>query len=225
VAIKTSLEPLQDSRGDRLDREDAAEDRPQGAGTDYARSIAMRTALIIALAGVLVSGSSSLKDFEKSWIGRRVVVRTPLYSLVYKELAMRGSVDARRDGLTVVTPSAGTYFQFDGRRKVDDIVEHDVQRIAPSVTDAYQQSKVFDVGFKQVIEPVMIARYDPGTALIVRDVRVTLDRVRIELSMPEDAGHELATALTVQWPAPLSKSFTERANVEALITRFLSTGE
>ena len=185
----------------------------------------MRTALIIALAGVLVSGSSSLKDFEKSWIGRRVVVRTPLYSLVYKELAMRGSVDARRDGLTVVTPSAGTYFQFDGRRKVDDIVEHDVQRIAPSVTDAYQQSKVFDVGFKQVIEPVMIARYDPGTALIVRDVRVTLDRVRIELSMPEDAGHELVTALTVQWPAPLSKSFTERANVEALITRFLSTGE
>ena len=183
----------------------------------------MRTVLLVVLATAVVSAADNHKQFEKSWIGRRVVVRAPLYSLVYKERGIRGSIDARRDGLTVITPSAGVYFQFEGRRKVGDIVEHDLQRIAPSVTSAYQKGKVFEEGFNQIIEPVMLARYDPGTELVVRRVHVLLDRVRIELATPEDPEQEVATALTVQWPAPLSKPFTERSNVEELIFRFLST--
>jgi hypothetical protein len=100
-----------------------------------------------------------------------------------------------------------------------------VQQIAPSVTVAYQKSKIFDEGFNQVIEPVMLARYDAGTEFIVRGAHVMLDQVRLELSIPGDSQQELATALTIRWPAPLSKSFTERPNVEALILRCVSTRE
>jgi hypothetical protein len=182
----------------------------------------VRTAIGVVLATAILSAANNQKEFEKSWAGRHVVVRAPLYSLVYKERGMRGSIDTRRDGLTVVTPSAGMYFQFDGRRSVSDIVEHDVQQIAPLVTGAYRKNKVLDEGFNQLIEPVMVARYDPGTELVVRSAHVVLDRVRIELSMPGDEDRELATALTVQWPAPLSKSFTERSNIELLILKFLS---
>ena len=186
----------------------------------------MRTVILFVLAAVVVSASTnSQKDFERRWSGRRVVVRVPLYSLVYKERGIRGSIDTRRDGLTVITPSAGMYFQFDGRRKVDDVVENDVQQIAPSVTVAYQKSKVFEEGFNQVIEPVMLARYDAGTEFIVRGAHVMLDQVRLELSIPGDSQQELATALTIRWPAPLSKSFTERPNIEALILRCVSTRE
>ena len=185
----------------------------------------MRTVILVVLAAVVVSASNNQKEFERSWFGRHVVVRVPLYSLVYKGRGWRGSVDTRRDGLTVITPSAGMFFQFDGRRKVDDIVEHDVQQIAPSVTVAYQKSKLLDEGFNQVIEPVMLARYDAGTELVVRGAHVSLDQVRLELSIPGDPQQELATTLTIRWPAPLSKSFTERPNIEDLILRCLSTRE
>jgi hypothetical protein len=182
----------------------------------------MRTAIGVVLATAILSAANNHKEFEKSWVGRHVIVRAPLYSLVYKERGIRGTIDARRDGLTVITPSAGMYFQFDGRRSVSDIVEHDVQQIAPLVAVAYRKNKVLDEGFNQLIEPVMIARYEPGTELVVLSAHVMLDRVRIDLTMPDDGTHELATALTVQWPAPLSKSFTERSNIELLILKFLS---
>src|SRR5580765_371811 len=88
--------------------------------------------MLMLAATSLTSAESHQKTFEKNWVGRRVVVKRSLYSLVYKERTLRGSIRAGRDGLTVVTPFAGTYFQFDGRSRVDDIIEHDVQKIAAS---------------------------------------------------------------------------------------------
>ena len=56
----------------------------------------------------------------EAWAGRRVVAKQPLYSLVYNERGLVGPTRAgRRSGLTVVTPFAGTYVQFDGRRQVE----------------------------------------------------------------------------------------------------------
>src|SRR5437773_6469479 len=43
----------------------------------------------------------------------------------------------KRDGLTVVTPSEGTYLQFDGRRGRDDIKETEPQRLKDAVATAY----------------------------------------------------------------------------------------
>lgn len=179
------------------------------------------TALLFVTAAN-VATESKQKAFENEWLGRRVVVARPLYSLVYKEQSLRGSIDAKREGLTVVTPFDGVYFQFDGRRHVDDVTEHDVLKIAGAVKLAYIQSKALDEGSNQVIDPVMLARYDPGSGLVVRAAHVNRETVRLELALPTDSDRELATSLTVQWPAPFSKSFSERVDVEGLIHQFLT---
>ena len=179
--------------------------------------------VLVLVASVCVSAESPQKAFENGWTGRQVIVQRPLYSLVYKEQRLRGSVDVKRDGLTVVTPFEGTYFQFDGRRHVDDIMEHDVLKIAPAVKLAYVQDKVFDEGSNQVIDPVTLARYDPGTELVVRAARVNRETVRLDLALTTDPDKDRATSLAVQWPAPFSKSFSERPTVEGLILQFLTT--
>lgn len=184
------------------------------------RAWGARIAALLLLAPAILSAESKQKAFENTWTGRHVVVRQPLYSLVYKERSVLGSIKAKRDGLTVVTPFEGIYFQFDGRRRVDDVTEHDVLKIADSVKLAYQKDRLLGEGANQVIDPVMLARYERNTELVVRSARVDLESIRLELSLPDDS--ELATSLTVQWPAPLSKSFSERVNVEDLIQQFLA---
>jgi hypothetical protein len=178
-------------------------------------------ALVLA-ATALMSADTNQKAFKNSWVGRRVVVKRPLYSLVYNERSLRGSIHSSRDGLTVVTPFAGTYFQFDGRHHVDDVMEHDVEKIAKSVTRAYIKDNLLGEGFIQEIEAVTVARYDAGVELLVRAAQVNRDTVRLKLSLPADRDDDVATGLTVQWPSPLSKSFSERGNVEDLIQQFLT---
>jgi hypothetical protein len=178
-------------------------------------------ALVVAATAV-TSADDNQKAFEKQWTGRRVLVKRPLYSLVYNEHGPRGGVHQERDGLTVVTPFEGTYFQFDGRHKIDDVLEHDVEKIAPSVTVAYRKDRLLE-GWLQVIEPVLLTRYDQGVELTVSAARVERDTVR--LSLVRGGDQELATTLTVKWPLHISKSFTERGNVEALIQQYLTARE
>jgi hypothetical protein len=178
--------------------------------------------MLMLAATSLTSAESNQKAFEKNWVGRRVVVKRTLYSLVYKERTLRGSIRAGRDGLTVVTPFAGTYFQFDGRSRVDAVMEHDVQKIAPSVSRAYVKDKLLGEGTSQQIEPVTLARYDRGSELVVSGAEVNRETVRLKLSLPDDGDDDVATGLTVQWPLPLSKTFSERSEVEDLIQQFLT---
>lgn len=180
-------------------------------------------AALILTAPAVSSAESNQKAFEKSWVGRRVVVKQALYSLVYNEQGLVGAVRAgRRAGLTVVTPFAGTYFQFDGRHHVDDIVEHDVRRIPASITVAYRKDKALGEGFSQEIEPVTLTFYDVGFHLTVKTARVDRDVVQLTLVPTTGDDEEIATSLTVKWPVPLSKSFSERGNVEDLIQQFLT---
>jgi hypothetical protein len=51
---------------------------------------------------------------------------------------------------------------------------------------------------------------------------VNRDTVRLKLSLPADGDDDVATLLTVQWPLPLSKTFSERGEVEDLIQQFLA---
>ena len=50
-------------------------------------------ALVLAAAAV-ASAANNQKEFEKLWTGRHVVVKRPLYSLVYNESGLGGSVKA-----------------------------------------------------------------------------------------------------------------------------------
>ena len=84
----------------------------------------------------------------------------------------------------------------------------------------YYRSLHLDEGNVQDVQPVMLMRYEPGVELIVKNVRVERDRVR--LSFHKDRKAELATTLTVQWPVPLSKELTESALIDDVLTRFVS---
>lgn len=189
------------------------------------RMLSVGVAALVLAAAAVAWAANNQKEFEKRWTGRHVVVKRPLYSLVYNESGLGGSVSAGRAGLTVVTPSAGTYFQFDGRHKVDDIVAHDVQQIAQSVQVAYRKDKLLGEGYIQKIEPVHLTLYDAGVALRVSSARVERDAVRLTLVLSANDDEEVVTSLTVKWPAPLSKSFSERGNVEDLIQQFLIVRE
>jgi hypothetical protein len=55
--------------------------------------------------------------------------------------------------------------------------------------------------------------------------RVERDVVRLELVRTAGTDDEGVTSLTVKWPLILSKSFSERRNVEDLIQQFLTLRE
>jgi len=181
-------------------------------------------ALVVAAAAA-ASADTNQKAFEKQWTGRRVVLKRTLYSLVYHERGRGGEPHLGRSGLMVVTPFTGTYFQFDGRRHVDDVVELDFQKMINSVRAAYRRDRVLDEGWVQDIDPVLVERYEPGGEMLVRVARVERDVVRLELMKTAGTGDEGVTSLTVKWPLILSKPFSERGNVEALIQQFLALRE
>jgi hypothetical protein len=184
-------------------------------------------ALVVAATAV-TSADTNQKAFERQWTGRYVLLKRTLYSLVYHERGRGESLHLGRSGLMVVTPFAGTYYQFDGRRRVDDVVEHDLQKIVNSVKVAYRKDRVLDEGWVQDIEPVLIERYEPGMELFVKAARVDRDVVRLDLMKTAAGGggeDEVVTSLTVKWPLILSKSFSERGNVEDLILQFLTVRE
>jgi len=63
-------------------------------------------------------------------------------------------------------------------------------------------------------------RYSLGVALIVRKVQIDRDRVR--LYFHKDGEADLATTLTVKFPAPLSNELTESPLVDDALTRFVT---
>jgi len=180
---------------------------------------------LVAAATVVLSADTSQKAFEKQWTGRHVVVKRTLYSLVYNERGRGDSLHLGRSGLMVVTPFMGSYYQFDGRRRVDDVVDHDLQKIVNAVKVAYRKDRVLGDGFVQDIDPQLIERYDPGVELLVKAARVQGDVVRLDLMKPAAGEEDVVSSLTVKWPLILSKSFSERGNVEDLIRQFLAVAE
>jgi hypothetical protein len=70
---------------------------------------------------------------------------------------------------------------------------------------------------------LLIARFEAGVELVVSSVR--LDRDSVKLSLVQAAGPEgpdaRVTSLTIKWPVPLSRSFSEREAIETLIRPFI----
>ena len=184
--------------------------------------VAVVAVALAAAASTRIAAENPQQTFAKAWEGRSVLVRQSLYTLVYHERGKLGKTRInRRDGLTVVTPSQGIYFQFDGRQGRDDVVEPSAERIPDAVDLAYQSDSL-DIRSYRKVEPVVLERYDPGGELIVLTARVDVDAVRLAFGRLDGVDAESAvTWLTVKWPVPLSKSFSERDAVENLILRFV----
>jgi hypothetical protein len=185
--------------------------------------IALVSAVIPLAAATLAAGESAQQAFVARWQGQRVVVKRTLYTLVYNERGRLGNVrNGRRDGLTVVTPSNGVYYQFDGRQGRSDVLQRQPQRMIDLVSEAYQPDALELRSYRKV-EPVVMNRYDPGSELVVTRVRVERDAVRVEFAQaaPPAAVDEPATSITVKWPVPFGKAFSEQDIVEALIREFV----
>jgi hypothetical protein len=187
-----------------------------------AARVMVLAAIIAGCAGV-AAAEHPQQAFVRNWEGKRVVVKRALFTLVYNERGLLGTkVTAKRDGLVVVTPFEGIYFQFDGRQGRDDVVGRDAQRMIDAVAEAYQPDSL-EVRQYQKVEPVSIARYDAGVELIVKKVRLERDTVRLTFVQPAgpDGPDAPVTSLTIKWPMPLSKSFAERDQIERLIHPFV----
>ena len=179
---------------------------------------------LAAAASLHAAERSGKKAFHNAWVGRSVVVKRALYSVVFDERSRVLPIIKHRDrvsGLTVVTPTGTSYYQFDARRdSEEDIVDQDPDRIVSEMRKQYFRSMHLDNGAVQDIEPLMLVRYSPGVAFIVRKVQIDRDRVR--LYFHKDGEADLATTLTVKFPTPLSNELTESPLIDDALTRFVT---
>jgi hypothetical protein len=192
--------------------------------------MASPTRLAVILVAALAAGAalhaaerSGRKAFQAAWVGRSVVVKRTLYSVVFDERSRVLPIFKHRDrvsGLTVVTPTGTFYYQFDARRdSEDDIVDRNPEGIVSQLRKQYFRSMHLDNGAVQDIEPLMLVRYSPGVEFIVRKVQIDRDRVR--LSLHKAGENDPSTTLTVKVPAPLSDEFTESALIDAAVSLFV----
>ena len=183
--------------------------------------------LLVALAATAslhAAERSGKKAFQHAWVGRSVVVKRVLYSVVYDERSRVLPLVKHRDrvsGLTVVTPTGTSYYQFDARRdSEEDIVDQDPNGIVSKLRKQYFRDMHLDIGNVQDVEPLMLVRYSPGVAFIVRKVQIERDRVR--LYFHKDGAADLATTLTVKFPTPLSNELTESSLIDDALARFVT---
>ena len=179
---------------------------------------------LAAAASLHAAERSGKKAFHNAWVGRSVVVKRTLYSVVFDERSRVLPLIKHRDrvsGLTVVTPTGTSYYQFDARRdSEEDIRDQDPDRIVSAMRKQYFRSMHLDNGAVQDIEPLMLVRYSPGVAFIVRKVQIDRDRVRLYFHKNGEA--DLATTLTVKFPTPLSNELTESPLIDDALTRFVT---
>jgi len=179
---------------------------------------------LAAVASLHAAELSGKKAFQNAWVGRRVVVKRVLYSVVFDERSRVLPIVKHRDrvsGLNVVTPTGTSYYQFDARRdSEEDIIDQDPNRIVSELRKQYYRDKHLDIGNVQDIEPLMLVRYSPGVAFVVRKVQIDRDRVR--LYFHKDGEADLATTLTVKFPTPVSNQLTESPLIDDALTRFVT---
>ena len=192
---------------------------------DVLRHRHMAPVLVMAsTVAILSAGSNPKEDFATSWEGQAVVLKQPLYTLAYRERGRLGNASDKRDGLFVVTPFSGTYYQFDGRQSKDDIRSADAQSLPGTIRTTYA-SDALDIREYSKVEPIVITVYEPGVELVLSVVRIDRDRLRLFFTDPRAAESIIATSLMVQWPTPFSRGFSERPAIETIIRRYIQPRE
>jgi len=167
-----------------------------------------------------VRSESPRQAFVKAWKGQSVVIKTTLYSLVYNERGMLGNTrSGRREGLLVVTSSRGGHLQFDGRQGRDTVVAKEPAQLVKAVFAAYEANALEPRPYRR-LEPLAVEQFVPGAELVVRDVYIERDEVKLEFEQA-DGSKDTTTSLRVKWPLPLSPSFSERRHLEDLLRRFV----
>jgi hypothetical protein len=82
--------------------------------TSATRRLLVTVLMIACFASTVTGADSALNGFTKTWSGRRVVVRSTLYTVLYDEVGRVGRhYHGKLAGLTVATAD-GQYYEFDG---------------------------------------------------------------------------------------------------------------
>ena len=188
------------------------------------RRLAVRvlaTALAITSAASAIVSADALSDFTRMWHGRRVVVRSPLYSVLYDEVGRLGvHYRGKLAGLTVAT-HAGQHYEFDGPGSDEDIAEATPHAVMNQMSARFHRSSHLELSSVKTITPRVLRQFDPGVTLIVDSVKIERNRIRFEFVQSGDEEDGFATSLTIEWPSPLSKQLREREAIEAMLRRFV----
>ena len=188
------------------------------------RRLAVRvlaTALAITSAASAIVSADALSDFTRMWHGRRVVIRSPLYSVLYDEVGRLGvHYRGKLAGLTVAT-HAGQHYEFDGPGSDEDIAEATPHAVMNQMSARFHRSSHLELSSVKTITPRVLRQFDPGVTLIVDSVKIERNRIRFEFLQSGDEEDGFATSLTIEWPAPLSKQLREREAIEAMLRRFV----
>lgn len=193
----------------------------QRAERQFAARLLATALIIMSTASTVVGAGDALSDFTKGWNGRRVVVRSPLYSVLYDEVGRLGiHYRGKVAGLTVAT-HAGQRYEFDGPGSDEDIAEATPNDVMTQMSARFHRSSHLELSSVKAITPRVLRQYDPGVALIVDSVKIERNRIRFEFSESDAQKDGFATSLTIEWPAPLSKEFREREAVEKMLRRFI----
>ena len=181
----------------------------------------LATALAITSAASAIVSADALSDFTRMWHGRRVVVRSPLYSVLYDEVGRLGvHYRGKLAGLTVAT-HAGQHYEFDGPGSDEDIAEATPHAVMNQMSARFHRSSHLELSSVKTITPRVLRQFDPGVTLIVDSVKIERNRIRFEFVESGDQEDGFATSLTLEWPAPLSKQLREREAIEAMLRRFV----
>ena len=186
----------------------------------FARRQIVPVLIIASTLATLSAASNPKEDFATSWQGQTVILKQRLYTLAYRERGLFGNASEKRDGLFVVTPFSGTYYQFDGRQSKDDIRSADPQRLPDTIRATYARDSL-DVREYLKVEPIVVTSYEAGVELIVSGVRIDRDRLRLFFTDARTTESTTVTSLMVQWPTPFSRSFSERDAIETIIRKYI----
>ena len=187
------------------------------------RSLATALMMITFAASTVTGGGATVNDFTRTWNGRRVLVKSTLYTVLYDEVGRVGiHYNGKQAGLTIATPE-GQYYEFDAPGSDENVVEQTPDRVVSEMSTRFVRAYHLDIGIVKTITPLSLRQYEPGVVLIVDSIKVERNRVRFAFRRGGDAAapEEFATSLTVEWPLPLSKTFREREGVEGVLRRFV----
>ena len=188
------------------------------------RSLATALMMTTCAASTVTGAGAGVSEFAKSWNGRRVVVKSALYTVLYDEVGRTGiHYHGKQAGLTIATPER-RYYEFDGPGSDEDVVEESPNLVMSEMSTRFIRAYHLDIGIVKTITPLSLRQYEPGAILIVDSVKVDRNRVRFAFRRSDEAADEddaFATSLTVEWPVPLSKALRERDGIEGVLLQFV----
>lgn len=191
-----------------------------------------RVAAVILLtltATAAAAAPPGARALKSAWLHRQIVLKQALYSIIVTRQAFGGGAMLSREGLTVVSPETGIYYEFHGHFFTGDrtVVGRDLQQVVEEVSAEHRLMPMRTNPNTGRLEPPMpverpaqLITYAAGTILRVQKLAIAKDHVT--LTFEDLRGHRAVTTLTVQWPQPLSRNFSEQPAIDRLLQTFLA---